>query len=433
MNFFFIAIFCHIFACFWHFSTQFSSPEETWVYRLNMQDSSISERYIASLYWIAQTVDYSDKVVTVGYGDVGAGCAPERLLALVAMFAGVIFFSLMVGSLTSLLSDLDKKNAAYEDKIKILDSIVQRYEVKDTKLLSKINIVIKSLVYSRDDHYPELLNALPKKVAISLGEIIYKPMVANIKFFEDIDPEILLSITPELHLCRFNANELILNHGEYPNEVYFIKSGTVGLMMPDFSKEAFMTIPEGNYFGEIEVIYNTHRKYSVKAMSHVEVLALERKHFIRIFFKEFKEHGRAIKLHAENRMKKQVKTYDMFRQIVKDHYEKKSKLSSTSTMKKNRDSLEKDYFAYLAQDTVAEVGSILSSSFVERNKGVLPSRLGNREEEDILLENNDRLPKFIKEVDKKFAKVEEILLKATKLMNGMKNQGSAERSSSPFA
>lgn len=424
MNILFIAVFCHVFACLWHFSTQFSDYEKTWVYRLNMEDSLISERYIASLYWIVQTV------VTVGYGDVGAGSQIERIMAIIAMFAGVIFFSLMVGSLTSLLSDLDKKNSAYEEKLKVLDTIVQKYEVKDAKLLSKVNLLIKSMVYSKEDNYSELLEVLPRKVAISLGDIIFKPTVSGIKFFQDIDPEILLSVAPELHLCRFLTNEMIINYGEYPNEIYFIKSGSVGLTMPEFPREVFMTIGEGNYFGEIEVIYNMHRKFSVIAMNTVEVLALERKHFIRIFFKEFKEHGRAFKLHAEKRMAKQIKTYDLFKQIIKDHSDKKTRLITTSTMRKHKESLEKDYFAFLAQDTLKEVEPKFSPSFMERNKGMVPAQLEKKDEEDILLENNDRLPKFIKEIDKRFLKVEDMLTKATKLIQGHKTQqGSAEKPS----
>lgn len=426
MNVLFIGIFCHVFACLWHFSVQFSDEEKTWMYRLKMEDADISDRYIASLYWIVQTV------VTVGYGDVGAGSQFERLMAIVAMFAGVIFFSLMVGSLTSLLSDLDKKNAAYEDKMKILDNIVQKFDVKDAKLLSKINMIIKGLVYSKDDNYQELMSVLPRKVAISLGDIIFKPTVAGIKFFQDIDPEILLAVAPELHMCRFMINEAIINQGEYPNEVYFIKSGTVGLTLPEHPREVFMTIEEGSYFGEIEVIYNMHRKFSAIAVKPVEVLALERKHFIRIFFKEFKEHGRALKQYAEKRMAKQVKTYDIFKQIIIDQYERRTKLGTTNTMKKHKENLEKDYFAFLEQDTLKEVEPKFSPSFMERNKGVLPTYMGKRDEEDILLDNNDRLPKFIKEIDKRFLKVEEMVNKASRLIAGFKNPTSADRTLSPF-
>lgn len=358
----------------------------------------------------------------MGYGDVGAESIPEKCLAIVAMFAGVIFFSLMVGSLTSLLSDLDKKNSIYEDKIKILDTIVRQYSVTDAKLLAKIHLLVKSRIYAQDNSYSELMDVLPKKLAVSLSEIIYKPIVENIKFFQEIDPEILLTVAPELHLCRFMTGEHIMNKGEYPNEVYFIKSGSIGLTIPDYGQEVFMNMNQGSYFGETEIIYNTHRKFTAIAVTPVEVLTLERKHFIRIFFKEFKEHGRALKQHAEQRMAKQIKTYDAFRQVVQSHYDRKKSVRGGYSHKQNREMLEKDYLGFLSQDTLAEVEPKFSPSFMERNKGMLPAIMGKREAEDILLENNDRLPKIVKEIDSKFSRVEELLQRAMKVVNTGKNQ-----------
>lgn len=327
----------------------------------------------------------------------------------------------MVGSLTSLLSDLDKKNSTYENKIQILDTICREYNVTDAKLLGKIHLIVKSRVYAQDDNYGDLLEILPKKLAVSLGDIIYKPMVKGIKFFQEINPDILLTVAPELHLCRFMPGEHIINKGEYPNEVYFIKSGTVGLTIPDYGQEIFMNITESNYFGETEIIYNTHRKFSAVAVTPVEVLTLERKHFIRVFFKEFKEHGRALKQHAEKRITKQIKTYDAFRLVVQSHYERNKSMKVATGQKRNKDLLEKDYLGFLAQDTMMEVEPKFSPSFMERNKGMLPTHMGKREEEDILLDNNDRLPKIIKEIDKKFQRVEDLLQKALKLIGTSKS------------
>ena len=66
---------------------------------------------MASLYWITQTV------ITVGYGDIGAETTQEQLLAIFAMFIGVIFFSLIIGSLTSLITDSDIKKKKFDQKL----------------------------------------------------------------------------------------------------------------------------------------------------------------------------------------------------------------------------------------------------------------------------------------------------------------------------
>ena len=144
---------------------------------MGQQDSGVFERYMTSLYWITQTV------VTVGYGDVPSVTPYERILAIFCMFAGVIFFSLTVGSLTSLLSDMDRKNSMYEEKVKVLDQIVSKFQIKDGRLLSKISMCIKCRVYTAEDNYQELLEVLPKKQSVALASIIYQDMVKGIKFF----------------------------------------------------------------------------------------------------------------------------------------------------------------------------------------------------------------------------------------------------------
>lgn len=59
LNFCTIALFCHIFACFWHLVADSDEGAQSWIWRLNLEDSSIFERYVTSLYWIFQTVKTS--------------------------------------------------------------------------------------------------------------------------------------------------------------------------------------------------------------------------------------------------------------------------------------------------------------------------------------------------------------------------------------
>ena len=56
MNLLAVFIFCHLFACLWHLIHNIDQSQDTWVWRLQLQDASVSERYITSLYWITQTV-----------------------------------------------------------------------------------------------------------------------------------------------------------------------------------------------------------------------------------------------------------------------------------------------------------------------------------------------------------------------------------------
>jgi hypothetical protein len=57
--------------------------------------------YVIALYFIIQTV------TTVGYGDVNPTNSLERLFVIAIMIIGVVSFSFIAGSLTSLVQDFD--------------------------------------------------------------------------------------------------------------------------------------------------------------------------------------------------------------------------------------------------------------------------------------------------------------------------------------
>ena len=57
----------------------------------------VFRQYVASCYFIAATV------TTVGYGDFSASTEAEMLFCSALMLAGVVAFSLAIGTFTSLL------------------------------------------------------------------------------------------------------------------------------------------------------------------------------------------------------------------------------------------------------------------------------------------------------------------------------------------
>lgn len=100
-------------------------------------------------------------MITVGYGDVSITNTQERLFAIIAMFGGVIFFSLIVGSLTTLISEMDKRGIAFEKKLDTLLEIKKKYKISD-KMFNKIHELIKVDIYRADEDYKHFLDKLPE-------------------------------------------------------------------------------------------------------------------------------------------------------------------------------------------------------------------------------------------------------------------------------
>lgn len=122
--FMFVLLFTHLMSCFWYFSSKFedTSPN-TWVYRLGLRESEPYELYIVSFYYILTTI------TTVGYGDITPVTITERIMCIFLFIFGVLFFSFSIGSLTSVLSSLNVREAKLQEKIKLLDMIKKEYNV----------------------------------------------------------------------------------------------------------------------------------------------------------------------------------------------------------------------------------------------------------------------------------------------------------------
>jgi hypothetical protein len=67
-----------------------------------MQDKSPTIIYIQSFYFIVTTM------TTVGYGDMTIHTVSEQVYCMFLMLCGVFYFSMISGSLTSILATLDQ-------------------------------------------------------------------------------------------------------------------------------------------------------------------------------------------------------------------------------------------------------------------------------------------------------------------------------------
>ena len=58
---------------------------------------------------------------TVGYGDITGKTDFERTLSIIIMLFGVCFFSFVIGSMASMISRQDSKEAVLNQKMNIID------------------------------------------------------------------------------------------------------------------------------------------------------------------------------------------------------------------------------------------------------------------------------------------------------------------------
>jgi CRP-like cAMP-binding protein len=91
---------------------------------------------------------------------------------------------------------------------------------------------------------------------------------------------------------HFSQNDIIYQEGAPVNEIFFLLSGLVGMVLKPDSPKPYIYINQGNYFGEIEMINQTsydtenqvgkssgdkRRKFTTKAFENVDLLTWSKK------------------------------------------------------------------------------------------------------------------------------------------------------------
>ena len=101
------------------------------------------------------------------------------------MFIGVFFYSFTIGSISSILQNLDTRRVLYEKKLNTLLLLKRKYKL-DTSLYSRIKKALKYGIKKTDEDRKKFLNDLPMNLRIDLSVIMHKNLVKDIAYFESM-------------------------------------------------------------------------------------------------------------------------------------------------------------------------------------------------------------------------------------------------------
>ena len=199
------------------------------------------------------------------------------------MVIGVMSYSFAVGSLTSILSSIDSKQAKLKEKLDILNGIKRQFNLP-MELYMRLR---QSLKYDHRrnamDRF-EFLNELPNTLKLELSYMMHHEIIDSFPFFKDKSKQFVAYIGPLLRPQRLFKDEYVFMEGDPVEEICFLIKGSVDLVLPKFDDAPFLHIEEGYYFGELDFIqymrgndYSLKRQFTVKANEDCEMLCLSRK------------------------------------------------------------------------------------------------------------------------------------------------------------
>jgi hypothetical protein len=131
-------------------------------------------------------------------------------MSIVIMFVGVCAFSLALGSLTSVLTTLDSKEAKLKEKLMILEELRAEYQI-NYRTYIKLRKAVKFDHSRNETDKFEFLKELPNNLNIELSTIIHEEMISKIPFFQNRSPYFISFVFPMLRPLKVSKNEYIFS------------------------------------------------------------------------------------------------------------------------------------------------------------------------------------------------------------------------------
>jgi hypothetical protein len=263
----FVSILVHVYACLWFLQSKWSEHDpDTWVFRYDYVNELPKLQYIASVYWCCQLL------TTVGYGEFGVGNIAEIFMSIFWMVFGVAFYSFVIGNIQSIITKSEQDTEDLVNKLKALEKFKKKNNLKPSvyiriKKYLEQNYNDLKWTMDFDDFLPACLN---DEILIH----IYGDTVNNIVFFKEMQKKSFIwAILPFLQTIKAEYGEIIYLERDLAKEMYFIKIGSIKLY---YKKSRISSISEGDYFGDIEVLFNINREIKARASNDCTLLVISK-------------------------------------------------------------------------------------------------------------------------------------------------------------
>lgn len=237
--------------------------------------SDMPSQYIRALYWCITTL------ATVGYGDVIPKTNAQTVYAMVVMLLGVGVYGYVIGNVTSLLANIDLAKSHYLETMERLGAFM-RYRNIPPVLQRRLRDYYAYLWANRMGYdEANVLAELPDSLRTEVALFLRRDFIEHAPLFRGASHELVREIALELRPVVFTPGDYLVRAGEYGRHMYFLSRGTVEIIAPD-GKTLINTLRDGDFFGEVALLFSQPRTASVRAVDYCDLYTLDKATFDRI-------------------------------------------------------------------------------------------------------------------------------------------------------
>lgn len=264
----------HLFGCFFfffsteNFGSSLEADSDAWVVKEcgeEHEHASLVSKYIASMYWAFTTM------TTVGYGDISAKTRGERIFAILGMIMGAFVYSGIIGSIGSVIQNMDLSHQAHRVKMDAVSTYVRERSLpKDLRKEMLLFFRVQKVAAYNES---ELLGEVPMDLRSNVIHYVYGKQMERCSLLRNCSKHFLTECFARMVPQTYISGTIIFRKGEYANSLYVIIKGKVEMLDHDTGKSV-ITFPEGSYFGEKAVIPPFRHDETMRARTTCKLLSI---------------------------------------------------------------------------------------------------------------------------------------------------------------
>ncbi|KAG2526558.1 hypothetical protein BBO99_00002956 [Phytophthora kernoviae] len=265
----------HWFSCSFH-AIASSDIDHSWIKAQGLEEPRAGkwDRYIAALYVSVQTLS------TIGFGDIAAQSANERLFCIFAMIIGGGIFAYGITNIVELVSSLTIQETLFRQKLDEVNEYMSARELP-VKLRMEIREFYHNTRQSRESKLnaeQQILNDLSSKLRSKIALSINDQFLRKFPFFTGSEPNFLMELALNMRVIHFAPLEDAIVEGEIGHEMFFIFRGAVEVVKKGVRVGI---LGENQYFGEMAILSPDNRRTAtVRTLCFCELRMLSRARFL---------------------------------------------------------------------------------------------------------------------------------------------------------
>eukprot|EP01060_Flectonema_neradi_P012497 TRINITY_DN192_c5_g1_i1.p1 TRINITY_DN192_c5_g1~~TRINITY_DN192_c5_g1_i1.p1 ORF type:complete len:485 (+),score=69.17 TRINITY_DN192_c5_g1_i1:100-1554(+) len=293
----------HWLGCIWAFVVREDGDDILtwyWTQRPDLINEAPFAQYVVGVYW--------SLTMMTGYGSLLPQSDLQVIYSLITVLIGVSINVGVIGTLGSLIQNLDSSGAAFRRKMDAVNDYM-RYRKLSPEMQRRIKDYYGYLWQSRRGlDEASLILELPEYLQQEVQLFLNEDIISKVPLFHECDEQFKSAVVVKLIPIVLLPDSYIVRKGEVGREMYFISRGEVHVVSEakDPSERiVYATLRDGSFFGEVALLFNDSRRTATVITSLYCDLYVLRKEDFDSIQEQFPDQSKVIQKAATKRYKLQ--------------------------------------------------------------------------------------------------------------------------------